>query len=129
MEPLIKIATDSTPSVVLDPANNKFEIAEKSNPQSPQLFYQDIIEWINKFCNELVANHDLRLIEFNFKIVYSNAESIHFIEEIIDTLASYTQKGVNSKISWYYEEDDEQIQEMGEEIANKVKCNLNLVSY
>ena len=58
-----------------------------------------------------------------------NAESLHFVEELIESLHKHTQKGVNIKISWYYEEGDEQIQEIGEEIAHKVKCNLNLVEY
>ena len=49
MEALIIEATDDTPKVVLDPANNVFEFSGKSLPEDVTTFYGPVLDWLDSY--------------------------------------------------------------------------------
>ncbi|MCF8432400.1 MAG: DUF1987 domain-containing protein, partial [Melioribacteraceae bacterium] len=62
----------------------------------------------------------------NFDLDYLNSSSIKFVSDIIEKLETYFKGGGEVKINWYHEEDDEDIQEMGEELKEDTKIPFNI---
>ena len=52
MEKLIIEPTLNSPSVILDPADNRFEFSGESRPENVRNFYMPVLEWLEKFATE-----------------------------------------------------------------------------
>lgn len=62
-------------------------------------------------------------------MVYFNTSSSKAILDIIDILEKHHKQGGNIKLFWYYEEDDEDIQESGEEFVEGLTLPNEILSY
>ncbi|HZJ73817.1 MAG TPA: SiaC family regulatory phosphoprotein, partial [Perlabentimonas sp.] len=58
---------------------------------------------------------------------YFNSSSAKFIFDLVFLLSQIIKDGVPLKIYWYFDEDDEEMKEVGEELAEVAKTNLNFV--
>jgi hypothetical protein len=112
--------TDDTPEVVLDKKNGIFEIRGRSLPEDSASFYQPILEWVRSYKKEPNAS-----TEFVFKMDYFNTASSKFIQDILATLNSIP--GV--KIIWHYQEDDEDMEDMGHEFSELVEIPFEFKVY
>ena len=123
MEPFKLDATDETPTVVLDKNNNIFELSGKSLPEDVTTFYDPILEWLEyaKIPNELTV--------FQFKMIYFNTASSKLIMDILLKLEEMVEDGANIKVEWYYQEDDEDMMEAGEEFSDIVEVDFDLKTF
>ena len=113
---LIKIAgTDDTPTVILDAANNIFEISGRSLPEDVAAFYKPILEWMDKYIQAPAAK-----TIFSFKLVYFNTASSKMLLDVLMKLEELHQNGKDVLVKWHYPEDDEDMKEAGEEYADIV---------
>ena len=94
--------TDDTPSVILDKANGKFEISGRSLPEDVNMFYEPILDWLDKYCED--PNDQT---EFAFKLEYFNTASSKIILDILLKLEEIMEKGKEVVIKWHYHEDEE----------------------
>ncbi|MCD6366119.1 MAG: DUF1987 domain-containing protein [Bacteroidales bacterium] len=108
--------TDDTPTVTLDIENNIFEISGRSMPEDVASFYQPILDWID---NELKL-HGGKIV-FVFKMNYFNTASSKLLLDILIRLEEMIADGKNVIVHWYYDEDDEDMMEAGEEYAEIVE--------
>lgn len=111
MDPLHIAATNETPDVVLDASLGQFEIGGRSLIDHPRDFYQDVLKWVKEYS---AAPNEIT--NFTFKFEYLNTESAKSILGIITVLESIS----GTKIIWYFNEDDEDMEEIGEELAELV---------
>lgn len=116
MEALIIEKTGDTPNVVLDAAVNKFEFSGKSLPEDVMAFYQPILDWIESYAKDPNDETD-----FVFKLDYFNTASSKIIMDIMLLLEEMNENGKTVKVSWYYREDDEDMEEAGEEYADMIE--------
>ena len=114
--------TEDTPKIILDATNNIFEISGRSLPEDCAQFYKPILEWLDTFSPTEKMN-------FEFKLDYFNTASSKLILDILNRLEKYKIKGKEVVISWYYTEDDEDMQEAGEEFSELVEIPFELKSY
>jgi len=124
MEPFKLDATDETPTVVLDKNNNIFELSGKSLPEDVTTFYDPILEWLDEYAkipNELTV--------FQFKMIYFNTASSKLIMDILLKLEEMVEDGANIKVEWYYQEDDEDMMEAGEEFSDIVEVDFDLKTF
>lgn len=113
---VIKImGTDDTPTVILDVANDLFEIAGRSLPEDVAAFYNPIIEWMDKYNQSPKVK-----TVFNFKLVYFNTASSKMLLDILMKLEELHNAGKDVVVRWHYAEDDEDMKEAGEEYADIV---------
>lgn len=103
-------STKHTPSVVLDPESNEYEISGNSRPEDAEIFYSEITTWIDENTG-YISN----LKSFNFKIdlEYYNSSSAKELLSIlykIETIVPNT-----AIIHWYFDADDEELEEAGKE--------------
>ncbi len=83
-------------------------IKGRSIPENSIEFYKPIIDWIGEYGNSPQAS-----TEVNIQLEYFNTSSSKCILDVfkkLETLAS-----TEIKVNWYYEEDDEDMLEAGED--------------
>ena len=110
MEAIILVKSTYTPSVILDKTQGKFELEGRSLAEDAVSFYTPILEWIKEYSESPNEN-----TIFEFKINYYNTASSKFILDIILALENITSNGGNVIVHWYYEEEDEEMLEAGQE--------------
>ncbi len=124
MEPLQAKETTSTPKVHFDIDRSIFEIKGCSRPEDVRDFYIPIISWLDKFRASLTEEYKLRFTEsplvFNFKFDYFNSSSAKFILDILMIINQMHAKGLHVNIHWHYDQNDEDMREVGEELSDVV---------
>jgi hypothetical protein len=114
--------TDDTPKVILDKGNNVFEISGRSLPEDVNMFYEPIINWIEKYGDEPNAD-----TVFNFKLEYFNTASSKVILDILLKFEEIFEKGNKVVVKWHYHDDEEDMLEAGEEYADIVEIPFEYV--
>jgi hypothetical protein len=124
METINIVATEDTPKVVLDPANNIFEISGRSLPEDVVVFYQPVMQWLDELARTPVANMVLII-----KLEYFNTASSKLILDILLKLEEIFQNGTQLKVKWFYLSNDSDMKEAGEEYSEIVGLPFELVQY
>ena len=117
MEKLTLSPTLSSPGVDLDPASNKFKIWGESRPENVRRFYLPILEWLEQYADEISGKDGDNTIEFSFNFEYFNSTSAKYILDLFKILHRIQESGKSLSISWHYEEDDEDMYEVGMEMS------------
>ncbi len=112
--------TEDTPKILLDKKNGIFEISGRSLPEDSAEFYEPILDWIENYIG--IPNENT---EFVFKLEYFNTASSKLILDILSKLEEIP----NISISWYYHEDDEDMEEAGEEFSELVEIPFEFKTY
>src|SRR4051812_8360184 len=112
MEVLHLKGTEETPHIILDKKKGVFEISGRSLPEDAVGFYKPVIRWMNEYTSS--PNPVTELI---FKLEYFNTASSKLILDLLSTL----EKTNNASIHWYFNEDDEDMEEAGEDFSQLVK--------
>ncbi len=112
MEPLIIKATKVTAGIILDPYNDNFEISGNSRPENVRDFYDPVINWIIEFEKEVLDRKSIKFdkkhpLNFNLKMNYFNSSSAKFLYDVMSDLVRFHKKGHIIRISWYFEEGDD----------------------
>ncbi len=117
MEKLTLAPTLNTPSINFDPIGNKFALKGESRPENVRNFYLPILEWLEKFAAEISGKDSSAPLDFSFNFEYFNSTSAKYILDIFKILNSINKAGSEVKVSWHYEEDDEDMYEVGMEMS------------
>ena len=120
MDTLTIKGTENTPSILLDKKNGVFEISGRSLPENATLIYNPVLEWINKYSTAPNPTTELAL-----KFEYLNTASSKLMVDIFSALAPI--KG--SKIIWYFHDDDEDMEEVGEELSELASIPFEFKTY
>lgn len=120
MKALLIDGTDDTPKIVLDKENNVFEISGRSLSEDSVEFYKPVLDWISDY-----AKNSNDTTVFIFKLEYSNTASSKLIQDIMNAL----EKIKETKIIWYYQEEDEDMEQAGYEFAELVEIPFEFKTY
>jgi uncharacterized protein YkuJ len=124
MEALDIKATNDTPRVIFDPDNGIFEISGRSLPEDVVSFYQPILDWMDEY-----KLHPLKKTEFIFKYIYFNTATSKLVQDILVRLESLHETGNEVNIMWYYEQDDEDMYEIGLEFKENINLPFEIIAY
>jgi len=103
-------ATAKTPKLKVIPSKGLIHVSGISIPEDPKSFYAPFHDAINDY---IKAPIDKTLVEF--KLEYFNTSTTLIIRNIIRKLKELNTL-TDLKICWYFEEDDEDMEEVGEEL-------------
>ena len=117
-------ATNDTPRVIFDPDNDIFEISGRSLPEDVVTFYQPVIDWLDEY--KRLPNKNT---EFVFKYIYFNTATSKLVQDILMKLEQIHEAGNSVKVIWYYEQDDEDMQDLGEEFKDYVDIPFELIPF
>lgn len=122
IEPLKIEPTHKTPKVYFDPKTDHFELSGRSIPEDSVGFYKKILDWIDQYGQAPNAKTEVK-----FELEYFNTSSSKNILELLKKLEKIYQDGNDLKIIWYYDEDDEDMQETGEDYKALLSVPLELM--
>jgi hypothetical protein len=111
--------TKKTPWIVLEPG--KVLILGRSILENPAEFYRPVHEWVIKYIEE---NHSMTTIQLGFEFI--NTTSIKWVYAIIKELARIPEMQVRARITWYYEEGDEDMCDLGFILRSLVNCPFTI---
>lgn len=117
-------ATPDTPRVILDPENDIFEISGRSLPENVVTFYQPVLDWLDEY-----RPQPAKKMEFVFKYIYFNTATSKLVQDILLRLESLNGSGHAVSVQWYYEQDDEDMYDLGEEFRESVDLDFEIISY
>ena len=131
MEKLIIEPTANSPRIVLDPDARNFEFSGESRPENVRKFYLPILEWLEAYIAEQNKLEDGKrssglVCQFNFE--YFNSTSAKYILDIFKSLNTINALGINLEIKWLYEQDDEDMLEVGQEMSRMSKLSFDYVT-
>lgn len=130
MEKLIIEPTLNTPSVILDPEKNHFQFSGESRPEDVRNFYIPILEWLDKYTTEQISQNGIEEKtnrEFHFNFEYFNSTSAKYILDLFKILSKFQSEGIDTGVYWHYEEDDEDMLEVGMEMSRMSKLPFEYV--
>ena len=131
MEKLVIEPAFNSPSVILDPESNQFDFSGESRPENVRKFYLPILEWLDSFAKEQSemrssARSSSLQVRFNFE--YFNSTSAKYILDIFKALNVLNDLGIEILVKWLYEEDDEDMLEVGEEMSRMSKLDFEYIN-
>lgn len=110
MENIKLDGTPKTPSVSFNFENGIIELKGRSIPENSVEFYSPLNDWIAQY-----GNTPQTITVFDVKLEYFNTSSSKCILDIFKILESINGKGTEVKVNWYFEKDDEDMEEAGED--------------
>ena len=108
MEPISRKGTPKTPSVEFDPDQGLLEIKGRSNPENTIDFYRPLVQWVDEY-----AQNPVEKTTVNVHLEHFNTSSSKSILEVFRALKPIKEKDKDVVVNWFYEGDDEDIQEAG----------------
>jgi hypothetical protein len=113
------------PEINFDPKKDVLSIAGESYHEYTGEFFEPIFEWIDNYIKV-----PARKVQLKFRMDYFNTASSKCFYDIIDVLNIYAKDGGGSlEVFWYYEEEDLDMLESGEDYAEDPTVNIKLVTY
>ncbi len=122
-QPLVINPTSVTPYVMLDTSVELFEIKGRSSPEVSINFYSPIYDYLES-ADVHGSGGDFTA---NFALEYFNTSSTKCLLGILKRLANFQDKGKTVVVNWYYEEDDEDVLEIGEDLSYFVDIEFNFL--
>jgi len=111
-----------TPSVNIFNDDNLIVVSGTSRLEDPSIFYQQLAEVYEEYCKSFKEK-----IILDFNLNYINTSSSKWLFHILKNLQIKYSDEKDIIINWYYEEDDEVIQEAGEVFQSLLHIPLNLI--
>ena len=110
METISREATMKTPSIEFDSVQGLLEIKGRSNPENTLDFYRPLVAWVDEYVQKPA---DKTVV--NIHLEHFNTSSSKSILEVFRALEPVhkTNRG-EVVVNWFYEDDDEDILEAGE---------------
>ncbi|MEQ9423327.1 MAG: DUF1987 domain-containing protein [Cyclobacteriaceae bacterium] len=114
--------TASTPFITFNPTSGILEFKGKSSPENAPKFFQQVDEW---FEDDSFTGHDS--ITINMGLTYFNTSSCKCLFMIFRKLSNLQSMGKDINVNWYFEEDDEDMMEAGEDFSEIFNMQFNMI--
>lgn len=115
--------TPKTPSIQMNPEKGEIVIKGRSIPENSIEFYKPVIEWLDKYATTGTTEK----MVVNVQLEYFNTSSSKCILDVFKKLEGINKEKKNIVINWYYEEDDEDMLEAGEDYESIVKVPFKMI--
>ena len=122
MEPIIIEGTPKTPSIKFDTQDGVFEIKGRSIPENSVEFYKPLNEWLDQYMQT-----PLDKTVVNIRLEYFNTSSSKCILDVFKRLEAIHRSKHDVVINWFYEEDDEDMLEAGEDYDSIIKVPFKMI--
>ena len=123
MKVISYISNDLSPGILLDRELGTFQISGVSCPEDALDFYDPIFKWFDEY-----SANPLKSTVLDFKMSYYNSVSAKIFLMIMTKLEDLSELGHDIKIRWFYNEDDDDLKEAGEEFDSIIDIDIELIS-
>lgn len=122
LELIIK-STAQTPLIKYSVENSKLEFIGRSIPEDVAGFYEPVMRWLKK-----LALTEPERLKVELLLDYVNSNSTKAILDILKTIQKLKEAGTITELVWYYEEDDEDMMEFGNDLLYLIKTPVKIIS-
>jgi hypothetical protein len=112
--------TSKTPSVEFTLEPMCMTISGRSIPENSIEFFQPLLEWVDAHCSAAGKS-----LEVNIRLEYFNTSSSKCL---MDLLRRVEASSVTASVNWYYEAEDEDMLEAGEDYDAIIELPFRLVA-
>ena len=122
MERIFIEPTRVTPLINFDPQEGLLEIKGRSSPENTIQFYQPLMDALDDFLDESENG-----ITANIAFEYFNTSSSKCLFDLFKKLGKLENDDRDLNINWFYEEDDEDMMEAGEDYSDLLDLEFNFL--
>ncbi|MEN8120393.1 MAG: DUF1987 domain-containing protein [Bacteroidota bacterium] len=110
------------PTVDFNAETGICELAGESYLEDTIEFYSPLYSWLRQYIDEIN-----KPITYNFRLRYFNTSSSKCIIDILNILKRYKDNGGEIEVNWFYDADEEDIEDELEEIEDfMIETNLTI---
>jgi hypothetical protein len=109
-----------TPWIIMEPG--RIFIMGRSIPENPGNFYRPVHAWVSEYSRSHIEKSK---IDLGFE--YINTSSTKWIFNILKELSEIHEVTENVRVTWYYEQGDEDMCELGFILRSLIDCPFILV--
>ncbi|GAB5416302.1 MAG: DUF1987 domain-containing protein [Crocinitomicaceae bacterium] len=110
MENLVISGSAKTPSIDFNATSGRILLKGRSIPENSIEFYKPLNEWLDAYATAPVGNTVV-----DMRLEYFNTSSSKCILDFFKRLEQINGKSTEVTVNWYFETDDEDMQEAGED--------------
>ena len=114
--------TSKTPTIIFDSERGLLELKGRSIPENSIEFYKPVVESLDKYASDPKDKTSV-----NIHLEYFNTSSSKCILDLFKKLEAIHKTGKEVVINWYYEEDDEDMLEAGEDYQAIIKVPFKMI--
>lgn len=122
MESISIEGTPKTPIVNFNAETGVIEIKGRSIPENSIEFYRPLVEWLEEY-----FNNPQKSTVVNIQLEYFNTSSSKCILDVFKKLEALKKARHDVVINWYYEEDDEDMLEAGEDYESIIRIPFKMI--
>jgi len=122
MEPISIEGSPKTPTVKFDASEGIIEIKGRSIPENSIEFYKPLVDWLDEYKKD-----PLPLTKVNIQLEYFNTSSSKCILDVFKKLEAIHKARYDVEVNWYYEEDDEDMLEAGEDYESIIRIPFKMI--
>ena len=111
-----------TPEVNFDYEKGTLEIKGRSIPENSIEFYKPMIDWLEEYAKDPQSKTIV-----NIQLEYFNTSSSKCILDVFKKLEVLAKDGKDVEVNWYYEEDDEDMLEAGEDYQSIIRIPFKMI--
>lgn len=117
MEKLEIAGTETTPSILFDPKENQFTIEGRSLMEDVSTYYKPMQDWFIEY-----QKKPNQKTELNIRLEYLNTATSRKFLDVFNKL----QEIPGSKVIWHFLDEDDDMEEIGQELAELVTVPFEL---
>jgi hypothetical protein len=122
METVTIEGTPKTPTINFDMQKGLLEIKGRSIPENSIEFYKPLVDWLEKYSSNPKPQTNV-----NIQLEYFNTSSSKCILDVFKKLEAIHKNGSEIVINWYYETDDEDMLEAGEDYQAIINVPFKMI--
>ncbi|MCC6701675.1 MAG: DUF1987 domain-containing protein [Fluviicola sp.] len=122
MENLHLEGSAKTPSIHFDAVAGKLELKGRSIPENSVEFYKPLNDWIDAYGKSPVGETIV-----DVKLEYFNTSSSKCILDLFKKLETISGERTKVSVNWYFEEDDEDMEEAGQDYQAIIGLPFNII--
>lgn len=122
METITIEGTPKTPTINFDMEKGLLEIKGRSIPENSIEFYKPLVDWLEKYSSKPKSQTNV-----NIQLEYFNTSSSKCILDVFKKLEAIHKNGSQIVINWYYETDDEDMLEAGEDYQAIINVPFKMI--
>jgi len=112
-----------TPEIKFNAESGVLEIMGRSIPENTFDFFNPVLSWLDEYSQNPASK---TVVKVNLE--YFNTSSSKYILEILKRVKNIMNDGHDVLVEWYYEEDDEEMMETGEDYEDVSGLPFTLIS-
>lgn len=122
MENLIIEGTAKTPTVNFDKDNGVLVLRGRSIPENSIDFFKPLNDWVDSYSSTPKSSTTV-----DVRLEYFNTSSSKCILDFFKKLESINGNGTSVNVNWYFEEDDEDMEEAGEDYQAIISLPFKMI--